>query len=508
MVRGSTVPSPPHSGVDPVRPYGGLVPAPTQGTRAYRNAASYNQHLNQHQTSAQVQAAATAAASSGNGAPYRNPYLPNANQPQAAAQSVPPSTMQPVEGTLDGYQSSVPTTAPPTQGSYAPTAPPPVSHNATRLQHHHSQTGPHGHNTHYSSQSAAAPQSASYSYQQQQTVSQAQGQQHRGRAGTTNQMDIIPPAIARIANMGIDHSGIGRNALTPVLNRDDAIREWERRQTQPKGAAPNPYPQLEYLQQQAERMPNTWSSRTYHGGSNATGGKLSLNTSNQQSTHQLPSSQFQPPPTAIVVDSQERPVGLRDVMSSVRSAAAAGTGNQSLDTSSLGSQVPSSISTPPLAYSSSTNSASGHRYGSSTGYQPSSTSSLPYDSYDQRAGTAGSGGSGDLSQLYTPLQPHQYQYSGGSASNTARTTGAQQRQGTLGSMSAGAGASQNAAGSFYAPGVSPSLGGQAQSQYPPSQAPQSARSMYAPPITQPPLSANVLGADGRRQNNEMDVWSR
>lgn len=43
-----------------------------------------------------------------------------------------------------------------------------------------------------------------------------------------NQMDIIPPALQRVDQ---DMPYGGKNALTPVLNRDDAIREWERRQT-------------------------------------------------------------------------------------------------------------------------------------------------------------------------------------------------------------------------------------------------------------------------------------
>jgi len=59
----------------------------------------------------------------------------------------------------------------------------------------------------------------------------------------------VPPALARLQHMNQDV--IGRNALTPVMNRDDAMREWERRQ-QGKPAAAQPYPQLEYLQQQAE----------------------------------------------------------------------------------------------------------------------------------------------------------------------------------------------------------------------------------------------------------------
>jgi dual specificity protein kinase YAK1 len=63
-------------------------------------------------------------------------------------------------------------------------------------------------------------------------------------------MDNIPPALARLQHMNQDVIG-GRNALTPVLKRDDAIREWERRQTG-KVVAAQPYPQLEYLHQQAE----------------------------------------------------------------------------------------------------------------------------------------------------------------------------------------------------------------------------------------------------------------
>ncbi len=78
----------------------------------------------------------------------------------------------------------------------------------------------------------------------------------RARANTINQMDTIPPALApalaRLQHMNQDVIG-GRNALTPVLNRDDAMREWERRQSG-KPIAAQPYPQLEYLQQQAEAV--------------------------------------------------------------------------------------------------------------------------------------------------------------------------------------------------------------------------------------------------------------
>ena len=399
------------------------------------------------------------------------------------------------------------------------------SQGGPRLQHHHSQTGAHGH-SYYAGQ--GVPTSSSYNYQQQQSLPHGQnpGQQsqHRGRANTTNHMDIVPPAIARIANMGADHSGIGRNTLTPVLKRDE--REWVR-QGQAGGPPQSTYPQLEYLQQQAERMPNAWGPRVYHppggGGSSKMSMSVTAGSQSQQShSTQQSAGQFQPPPAAIVVDSQERPVGLREVMTSVRSAAGTGlsSGAQSLDSS----QVSSSISTPPLAYTSPTASNAGHRYGASASnpYQQSQGTSLAYDSYETRAsvGTPNGTHSGsELSHMYQPLQPHQYQpaYSSSTGqSNPMRPApqGQQQRQGTMNQMGSGAsnagvgsGGSQVSAGSFYAPGVSPALGAPAgQSGYQPHQ--QQQRGLYGGQINQPPLSAGGMAPDGRRLPNEMDVWSR
>ncbi|ELU42501.1 hypothetical protein AG1IA_03450 [Rhizoctonia solani AG-1 IA] len=72
-------------------------------------------------------------------------------------------------------------------------------------------------------------------------------------------MDIVPPALARIAsNIGVDASALKRNTLTPVLNREEAMKEWERRQTGKRSH--QPYPQLEYLQQQAE-LASSWQGQ-------------------------------------------------------------------------------------------------------------------------------------------------------------------------------------------------------------------------------------------------------
>jgi len=72
-------PSPQHSitPADPKRPYGGLVPSQPKGTRAFQDAASYNQHLAQHQA---YTAQATAQA---NTFINRNPYItqPTGNGP-------------------------------------------------------------------------------------------------------------------------------------------------------------------------------------------------------------------------------------------------------------------------------------------------------------------------------------------------------------------------------------------------------------------------------------------
>lgn len=68
-------------------------------------------------------------------------------------------------------------------------------------------------------------------------------------------MDSIPPALARLTHFGAPDPSGQRN-LTPVLNRDDAMREWERRQagghSKQSSMHNASYPQLEYLQEQAE----------------------------------------------------------------------------------------------------------------------------------------------------------------------------------------------------------------------------------------------------------------
>jgi dual specificity protein kinase YAK1 len=218
----------------------------------------------------------------------------------------------------------------------------------------------------------------------------------RTRANTINHMDRIPPALARLQHMSQDVIS-GRNALTPVLNRDDAIKEWERRQSG-KAAAPQPYPQLEYLQQQAELV-----------------GASGI------ASWQQPATRYQPaqgsglahqyhPPSAIVVDDERRDA----IMSNVR-ATAQGQG-----------YISNPISNPPAAYTGSATSA-GNRFAvtypqqASAGSQSQSqqhsqpsqqhqqpqqqqSPTSPFDSLDRRP---------DMGGLFVPLQPDHFQpYSG------------------------------------------------------------------------------------------------
>lgn len=215
----------------------------------------------------------------------------------------------------------------------------------------------------------------------------------RTRANTINHMDRIPPALARLQHMSQDVIG-GRNALTPVLNRDDAIKEWERRQSG-KATAAQPYPQLEYLQQQAELA--------------AVSGIASW---------QQPATRYQPPqssglahqyhpPSAIVVDDERRDA----IMSNVRATAQGQ------------SYISNSISNPPAAYTGAGTTA-GSRFPVTYPQQPATSSqsqsqqhpppppsqqpqqqqqqqspASPFDSLDRRP---------DMGGLFVPLQPDHY----------------------------------------------------------------------------------------------------
>ena len=231
-------------GADPKRPFGGLVPSQPKGTRAYQDAATYNHHLAQHQAytaQAQSQAANT----------FRNPYI----TPQSSQHSTPAYAAS--EGITPTYQSQQQQPAPATQQQpqhpqYAANPPAP----GQRGLAHQSSTGQLGTNT----STSQYPNHTTSLGTAHLTTNTANPYipTSRARANTINQMDSVPPALARLQQMNQDVIA-GRNTLTPILNRDDAMREWERRQAG-KVTAAQPYPQLEYLQQQAEMAATTGMS--------------------------------------------------------------------------------------------------------------------------------------------------------------------------------------------------------------------------------------------------------
>lgn len=347
---------------NPKHQYGGLIPAQQQGARAYTDAATYNQHLNQQQSyTAQAQAAPP---------PIRNPYA----QPQTAQSQVAPQQQQ----SQRGYDS---------RKDYSSPGIAELPQHAPRLQHQ-SSSGTLGSTSSYPQ--VAPPAAVQYttsglgSASNQPPVNSYYPSQ-RGRANTTNQPDhAVPPALARIANMHTDVSGIKRNTLTPVLNREEAILEWERRasgQKQPPGPA---YPQLEYLQQQAELAASNWNS------AGASSGSRRYQPSSL--------SHFQSPPSAVTTDTSSNKHhrdqsmsmgGMRDISMGSLSRPTTGPGT-AYDQGSA--HLSTNLPPPPQAYSGGSSSG---RYGTSTSSYQQGPSS-PYDAYDQRDG---------LGTLYTPMQP-------------------------------------------------------------------------------------------------------
>lgn len=338
--------------------------------------------------------------------------MPPPAQPQAA-------TAQP----MDQYSSA---------GTYNTPGVPTSAHQQTRLPHHAAMgSAPSSHGA----GQYPMPSSNPYAFTGQQQPPAPQ-QHSRPRAGT----DIVPPAIARIANMGTDSSGIGRH-LTPVINRDDAMKEWERRQTGKHSH--NPYQPLEYLQQQAELLP-TWntasrgyipaSSGLYHPQSGQSGTSLESGTR----------------------------LGLRDVMSSVRSAANAGVDAYNT--------TPTTRYPPPSTYQQQTQ-------------QPTPTG---YESFEQRAPSA------DMASMYVALQPSQ-----------APIPQTQNRQPPRPPIVAPPAPSPSGSQFYGASAVPAGLAtGPVQQQQ--------QRGIYGVPTGASPIIApgqSTLNGDGRGMNG-MDVWQR
>jgi dual specificity protein kinase YAK1 len=403
---------------DPKRPYGGLVPAQSKGARAYPDAATYNHHLAQHQAYTAQQASQAANT-------FRNPYM-NQQNVQQQQQQPPASNSYSSAPVTDPYQPAQNQTQAQQLAAQYGAAVPGPPHRALSHQNSTGQLGTgNAVTSQYPTHSAGSNLGA---------TSLAPGNYYpnsRGRANTINQMDTIPPALARLQHMNQDIIG-GRNALTPVLNRDDAMREWERRQSG-KPPAAQPYPQLEYLQQQAEMV--------------AASGLTNWNSA-QHSRYPAGPSKLAHSYQPMIVDDENTSASAnanvrRDaVMQNVRAAA------RTDGASGLygGGSAASMISSPPQAYTATgpppTSSAGGGRYGTGFAQQATSASTAAggsgsgaFDSVDRRT---------DIGPMFVPMGD-QYQ---GYSVNTSAATGNR--------LPTNAGPGQQVQPSFYGPGVVPS----------------------------------------------------
>lgn len=262
-------------------------------------------------------------------------------------------------------------------------------------------------------------------------------------------MKDVPAALARLQRMD---NNMSRNALTPVLNRDDAMQEWERRQSG-KPSAVQSYPQIEYLQQQAEMAATSGSMSWGHAKNRYPPPPSSL------------SHTYHPPPIMVDDDNARREVVMSNVRSAARNEGAGGM------YASAGTGV---ISNPPPTYASNAT-TSGNRYTSAfpPAQQQASTLSS-FDPVDRRT---------DMGNMYLPMQPEQF-----SSYNSNTSIPANRHA---------AAPAQAAAAPFYgaaAVATGQSSSGQQQQQRNPFSVPDSLQSMSG-------------SKDGRRGGN-MDAWPR
>ena len=347
-------------GADPKRPFGGLVPSQPKGTRAYQDAATYNHHLAQHQAytaQAQSQAANT----------FRNPYI----TPQSSQHSTPAYATS-SEGITPTYQSQPATQQQQSQHPQYVSNPPVPGQRGLAQQTSTGQLG-----TNVGSSQYTAGGSLGTAHLTTNIPANPYIPNSRTRANTINQMDAVPPALARLQQMNQDVIA-GRNTLTPILNRDDAMREWERRQAG-KVAAAQPYPQLEYLQQQAEMA-------------SATGMSSWTNSHSRYPAAPSKLSQAYQPQT---VDEENNNNTRRDaIMSNVRAAARSDAPGGVYSTSNI-------ISSPPQAYTGNT-ATTGNRYPAANyNNQGQPQVASTFDSIDRRTT--------DVGNMYVPIQSDQYQ---------------------------------------------------------------------------------------------------
>lgn len=413
------------AGGDPKRPYGGLVPSQPKGTRAYQDAATYNHHLAQHQAyTAQAQAASQAATA------FRNPYITPQNSQPSQAQTTS------YAGATD---SANPAYSQHNHGQYS------SNQSGQRLAHQASsgQLEAMSNASQYSGHTQGAP---SNTHLNPNVPGSSYYPNTRVRANTINQMKDVPAALARLQRMD---NNMSRNALTPVLNRDDAMQEWERRQSG-KPSTMQSYPQIEYLQQQAEMAA-------------ASGSMNWSQTKNRYPPPPSSLSQTYHPQTIMVDDDNSR---REVVMSNVRSAA-----RNEGPSGMYGSSGAGVISNPPQTYASNAT-TSGNRYAATYSQAQQQGSTLTFEPVDRRT---------DMGNMYAPMQPDQYPSYSNAPVSTARHVAVP---------------AQTVAPSFYGAGVVPA--GQATSGQP----------QQRNPFSVPDSLQSMSNAKDVRRGGAMDSWQR
>lgn len=554
---------------DPKRPYGGLVPSQPKGQRAYYDAAAYNHTLAQHQAyTAQAQAANQAASATRNN-PYMVPHPPQAPQapPSAASYQNTPDV------NVVSYQPQQHHSHPHAHTQYG-------GQNANRALSHQNSTGQLTNNAGVGSAMGQYGATPAHGGTNQSHLSPASGPgsapgsgsyypNSRARANTINQMDAVPPALARLQHMNQDVIG-GRNALTPVLNRDDAMREWERRQQGGKPAQVQPYPQLEYLQQQAEMAAAAgglggWAATA------AAAAALGIHPHGPGHNHRYPPppsklSHSYPAQTSLVDDdSSRRDAILSNVRSAARDGRPGGPGSQQSQqqqpppssaggaqqgpppppqgsgmygTASGGGAMTSiSISNLPQAYNSAMN-VTGNRFAATYGVQAPPPPSSGQQQHPSQGGNPGANGGGgpnggadaggvsafdsidrrtDIGSMFVPMQPDTYHHQHPQHSHQYPGPGGTGPQGPPRHVVAPP--QQAVPTSFYGAGVVPTG-----APPPPSQSGQQGPPLPGQgqgqqgqqggqqrnPFTSMPVADTSMGGIGKdvRRGNGMDAWPR
>jgi dual specificity protein kinase YAK1 len=362
------------SGTDVAKhPYGGLPQTPSRSSgKVYHDAAAYNQHLAQQQSYNSVHQARQQAPVINN--PYAQDDHARAAEANAQAKAAAKTQAQVQQAQANAHA------------------------HAQAQAHAHAQAQAQAHAQAHAAQVQAAAMSPPYGQNAASgSTSYAQG---RSRSNTMTRMDLVP---SQMAKMGIEAG----HSMTPIMNREESMREWERRQQlQANGAAGgqssrqtkqqrSDYQQLDHLQQQADAShqsmytsppAQSWSqspANTAHGYNSMN--RMATSTTSPSGNH------IQSPTFSVIVDAQQQQ------QQQLRHQSPSHHMQQSIASPSRGMSGP--VTSPPSVYSSPNLASGSSRYQPivATGQSTTPSSLAAFDPYTS-----------DVAQLMT-LQPTQYQ---------------------------------------------------------------------------------------------------